>query len=127
MKHGKPKAEQREVHRFPLQLPVTVTAKSGEVAGTMAESRDVSSRGICFYCDDPIDPGSAIEFTVVLPSEVTMSIPLRVRCSGTVVRVESRSHGENRFAVAASIQSYEFAAEDELADIVPEADVPPAL
>jgi hypothetical protein len=119
--------EKRAIQRFPLQLPVTVTAQSGQAAGAMAESRDVSSHGICFLCNEPIEPGSSIEFTVVLPPEVTMSVPLRVRCSGTVVRKENRSHGDQRFAVAASIQSYEFEAEDELPEGVPEADAPPAL
>jgi hypothetical protein len=127
VKDKKPNQEKRAIQRFPLQLPVTVTANSGNSTGAMAESRDVSSHGICFYCDEPMEAGAPIEFTVVLPPEVTMSVPLRVRCSGTVVRKEVRSHGEQRFAVAASIQSYEFVAEDEQPETVSKADVPPAL
>ncbi len=34
--------------------------------------------------------GAAIEFTVTLPAEVTMTEPISVQCRGTVVRVEKR-------------------------------------
>jgi PilZ domain len=127
VKDSKANQEKRAIQRYPLQLPVTVTAKLGHCAGAMGESRDVSSHGICFYCNEPIERGSAIDFTLVLPPEITMSVPLRVRCTGTVVRTENRSHGDQRFSVAASIQSYEFVAEDELPEAVPEADAPPTL
>ena len=53
-----------------------------------AETRDVSSHGICFYCDSAMEASSEIEFTVTLPTEVTMTEPICVRCSGKVVRVE---------------------------------------
>jgi PilZ domain len=96
----------RAIRRFALQLPVTITAKSGEKMRVTAESRDVSSHGICFFCDSAMEPESAIEFTLTLPSEVTMSEPLAVRCSGKVVRVERQP--QNRFAVAAAITNYEF-------------------
>ncbi len=56
----------------------------------------------------PWSLSSAIEFTVTLPTEVTMTEPICVRCSGTVVRVEE---SEGRFAVAAEIDNYEFVAE----------------
>jgi hypothetical protein len=95
-----------------LQLPVTVTATSGEQLAATAESRDVSSHGICFYCDAALEANSAIEFTVTLPAEVTMTEPISVHCNGTVVRVEN-NEGGTRFAVAAAIDSYEFVASDE--------------
>ena len=80
--------DQRAIRRFALQLPVVVTAKSGETIWTTAESRDVSSNGICFFCDTALEPESAIEFTLTLPTEITMTDPISVRCSGKVVRVE---------------------------------------
>ena len=54
----------------------------------------------------------AIDFTLTLPTEVTMTEPLQVRCSGKVVRVE-KSSGSGKFAVAAAIDNYEFVADDE--------------
>jgi PilZ domain len=105
---------------------VTVTAKSGERVDATAESRDVSSHGICFYCDAALEPESAIEFTLTLPAEITMTEPLQVRCSGTVVRVDGRS-GEGKFAVAAVINNYEFVADDTMQDAGTEADAASAV
>jgi len=120
--------EKRAIRRFALQLPVTVTAKSGEQVEATAESRDVSSHGICFYCDAPLEPELAIEFTLTLPTEVTMTEPLQVRCSGRVVRVENSS-GNGKFAVAAVIDNYEFVADNEMQNQVvdAEADATPAV
>jgi hypothetical protein len=120
--------EKRAIRRFTLQLPVTVTAKSGERLEATAESRDVSSHGICFYCDAALEPESTIEFTLTLPAEITMTEALQVRCTGTVVRVENRSD-QGKFAVAAVISNYEFVADDEMLDAVAhtEADATPAV
>ena len=98
--------EKRAIRRFALQLPVTITGKSGRKMRATAESRDVSSHGICFFCDSAIEPETPIEFTLTLPSEITMSEPLSVHCTGKVVRIERQE--ANRFAVAAAISDYEF-------------------
>jgi hypothetical protein len=98
--------EKRAIRRFALQLPVTITGESGRKIRATAESRDVSSHGICFFCDSEMELETPIEFTLTLPAEITMSEPLSVHCSGKVVRVERRE--ENRFAVAAAISNYEF-------------------
>jgi hypothetical protein len=116
-------ADKRAIRRFALQLPVTVTAAAGEPLLATAETRDVSSHGICFYCDADIELSSAIEFTVTLPTEVTMTEPISVRCSGTVVRVEET---EGRFAVAAEIDNYEFVA-DEKQSLVASGEAPRVL
>ena len=55
-----------------------------------AQTRDVSARGICFYVDSGIQAGSAIDFTLTLPPEITLTESIRVRCKGRVVRVEGR-------------------------------------
>jgi hypothetical protein len=68
----------------------------------------VSARGICFYVDSAIAPGSQIEFTLTLPPEITLTESIRVRCKGKVVRVDD---GDGKVAVAAVIDEYEFLAE----------------
>jgi hypothetical protein len=127
MEDARPKKEQRAIPRFTLQLPVTVTTKDGDLQGAMAESRDVSSHGICFFCDQALEPGLKVGFTIVLPREVTMSDALRIRGNGTVVRTEPGGNPNNQFKVAISIEDYEFVAEDELSAMGGEADAPPAL
>jgi hypothetical protein len=117
--------EKRAIRRFALQLPVTVTAASGELIEATAQTRDVSSHGICFECDKPIERESTIEFTLTLPTEVTMTEPIRVHCRGTVVRIENKAGG--KFAIAAAIESYEFVANDDPQSSVADSEAPPIL
>jgi PilZ domain-containing protein len=101
--------EQRATRRFPLKLPVSVKSPIGGEAA--AHTRDVSARGVCFYLDSPqLEKGSNIEFTLTLPPEITMTESIRVRCRGTVVRVETAGN-DGRAAVAAQIEKYEFLSE----------------
>jgi hypothetical protein len=101
--------DKRAIRRFALQLPVTVTALAGEPLQEVAETRDVSSHGICFYCSTAVARDCEIEFTMTLPTDVTMTEPICVRCHGTVVRVEESG---GRYKVAAEIDDYEFVAND---------------
>ncbi len=117
--------EKRAMRRFALQLPVTVTATSGEPVLALAQTRDVSSHGICFYCDSAMEPESPIEFTLTLPAEITMTEPISVRCRGKVVRVDGDESG--RFAIAAAIENYEFVANEDMQKVIPAADAPPTL
>ena len=96
----------RATRRFALRLPVSVTY-SNDGTEKSAQTRDVSARGICFYVDSGIAAGSAIEFTLTLPPEITLTESIRVQCKGRVVRVEN-GQPEGRIAVAAVIEEYEF-------------------
>jgi hypothetical protein len=109
--------DKRATRRFALRLPVNVRYGGEERA---AQTRDVSARGICFYVDSAIEPGSAIDFTLTLPPEITLTESIRVRCQGHVVRVEDENAGGEAgdssdekshvapIAVAAVIDEYEF-------------------
>jgi len=101
--------DKRATRRFALRLPVNV--RYGENAEEHeARTRDVSARGICFYVDSAIQAGSAIDFTLTLPPEITLTESIRVRCKGRVVRVEGGGTA-NKLAVAAIIDEYEFLAD----------------
>ena len=102
--------EKRSTRRFALRLPVSVTYSDDGAQEKAAQTRDVSARGICFYVDSAIAAGSAIEFTLVLPPEITLTESIRVRCKGKVVRVDNSS-AEDKVAVAAVIEEYEFLSE----------------
>ena len=88
-----PQQEKRATRRFSLRLPLSVKYDSGGEKETDAQTRDVSARGVCFYMDQPIVPGSEIEFTLTLPPEITLTESIRVRCVARVVRVDE--HTEN--------------------------------
>jgi hypothetical protein len=101
--------EKRATRRFALRLPVAVTYADNGTQERSAQTRDVSARGISFYVDSPIATGSPIEFTLTLPAEITLTESIRVRCKGTVVRLDDGASG--KMAVAAVIDEYEFLSE----------------
>ena len=102
-------AEKRATRRFALRLPVSVNYKGNTGPEMSAQTRDVSARGICFFVDSAIQAGAAIDFTLTLPPEITLTESIRVCCRGRVVRVEGG--GTNgKMAVAAVIDEYEFLA-----------------
>jgi PilZ domain-containing protein len=101
--------DKRATRRFALRLPVSV--RYGEAGQEhAAQTRDVSARGISFYVDSAIQAGSALDFTLTLPPEITLTESIRVRCKGRVVRVEGGG-ASAKLAVAAVIDEYEFLAE----------------
>jgi len=104
---AEPQQEKRAARRFALRVPVTVEHGSDTTQSEIAEMRDVSARGICFYLGSEIAQGSPIGFTLTLPPEITLTESIRVQCKGRVVRVED-SRPSGKLAVAAIIEQYEF-------------------
>jgi hypothetical protein len=102
--------EKRATRRFALRLPVSVNYGSEGSVPLMAQTRDVSARGVCFYLDSPMATGSTIEFTLTLPPEITLTESIRVRCKGKVVRVDN-GLVDAKIPVAAVIDEYEFLSE----------------
>jgi hypothetical protein len=72
-------------------------------------TRDVSSRGVFLLVDSDMAQGSPIEFVMTLPSEITLTDPVRVHCRGRIVRVEQN---EQERGVAVAIEHYDFVGED---------------
>ncbi len=105
-----PQQEQRATRRFSLRLPLAVKYSDGLVQERVAQTRDVSARGVCFYMDTSIAEGSEIEFTLTLPPEITLTESIRVHCRGRVVRVDPATNG-GKVGIAAVIDRYEFLAE----------------
>jgi hypothetical protein len=69
--------EKRGTRRFPLRLPVSVTAEN--IAGKEAQTRDVSARGVCFFVDSAIAVGSGLEFTLTAKLSASRVAPRKVR------------------------------------------------
>jgi len=104
---SEPHEEKRAARRFPLRVPVTVEHGENAPQSQVAQIRDVSARGICFYLDSAVAQGTAIGFTLTLPPEITLTESIRVQCKGRVVRVED-GRADGKLAVAAVIEQYEF-------------------
>lgn len=116
--------EKRAIRRFPLHLPVQLAGSALPAQPGPAETNDVSSHGVSFSSDVPLAIDTPIEFTLTLPTEVTMTEPIRVKCHGKVVRVADQTNGT--FTVAAAIEGYEFEAEGKPAGASSPSAEPPA-
>jgi len=102
---AQPQPEKRSTRRFSLELPITVSYPGTGAPELLAQSRDVSSRGVFMYVDSEFPEGSMIEFVMTLPPEITLADPIRVRCAGRVLRRENNDH---RQGIAVSIEKYDF-------------------
>jgi PilZ domain-containing protein len=106
---AQPQPEKRSTRRFALDLPVAVKFLDNQQHETFGNTRDVSSRGVFFYMESNVNEGSPIEFVMTLPSEITQTEPIRVHCTGKVVRVDNADAEEQGVAVA--IEKYDFVRE----------------
>ncbi len=99
--------ERRATKRFRVKLPITVRwMNPSEVGEAQTESEDISSRGVYFFLPREINNGSSVEFVMVLPHEIALAEPVRVRCQGRVRRTEIKKL--DRVGVVAEIERYEF-------------------
>ena len=90
--------------RFPLTLPVLLSAEGGEIA---ARSIDVSATGILFELDRHLAVGLPINFSFRMPQKVQgTSRDVLVHCVGRVVRC---SIGQTQYLAAATIDEYRLA------------------
>jgi PilZ domain len=97
--------ERRAAQRFAISVPVVIQCPEGSFAQETALSHDVSAKGMFFLMSSRPREGSNIEFTVTLPSEVTLTDSMRVKCRGRVIRVVEEGSSQ-RFGVGATIEGY---------------------
>jgi hypothetical protein len=98
--------ERRAAQRFDLNLPVSVRLAGGEREGC-GFTQNLSAKGALFHTDLPIADATAVEITLVMPSDITLAENMRVRCRGKVLRVLSSAVGTGS-VVAVQFEGYEF-------------------
>jgi hypothetical protein len=106
---AQPQPEKRSTRRFSLDLPISVKFLDNDRRELAGHTRDVSSRGVFMYLDTEIKAGAKMEFVMTLPPEITLSDPIRVHCSGRVLRVDQL---EQEQGVAVAIDTYDFVSEE---------------
>jgi PilZ domain len=100
------KTERRAARRFSMMLPLRIRFAADEGFTEKAgETRDVSFRGLYFMVDAGVETGSAIEFVLTLPQQITLAGDVHIRCYARVLRVDALN---GRRGVAACIERYEF-------------------
>ena len=95
------------MRRFDMRLPASIRFVGGEASEFFTETQNVSARGVFFYLDRLVDPGTRIDVTLTFPPHVTLTDPVRVRFAARVIRVENPLPS-SRVGVAAIIEEYEF-------------------
>jgi len=114
--------ERRIGQRFSFNLPVSLREPSSGATG-IGFTHDLSSRGVFFFTEMPMQEGMEIELTLMMPSEITLGESMRVRCRGRVLRIlrtEEKSFcpgktnsADNKIGVAVCLSSYEYLPEME--------------
>lgn len=102
--------ERRTEQRFPLRLPIIVKSFEGGLKEETSQTRDVSARGAFFFLQNRLPEGAAIEMTLTLPSEITLTESIKVRCKGRVVRLLDELE-VGKVGTAVIIEQYDFAHE----------------
>ena len=94
--------EQRRNQRFDLRLPFEIV-RAGANIKAIGETRNLSSNGVLFKSEAPIEIGQPIEYLITFPKAPGSRAVVRLKCVGKVVR------GEERDATfAATLERYEF-------------------
>ena len=111
------RVERRVGQRFPYLLPLSLHQPAGSIEG-VGFTQDLSSRGVFFFTDAPLQEGAEIEITLRMPSEITLGETMRVRCRGHILRVMKPAaavqdcagtvRAETKIGVAVRLEGYEY-------------------
>jgi PilZ domain-containing protein len=98
--------ERRKTRRFSMSLPVSLMDESGkgQIRGL---TRDVSSSGVSLFSAIELPVGTIVTLNLDWPGEITLTAPVRARCKGHIVRLESQPDGRS-FGVAVRLDKFEF-------------------
>jgi hypothetical protein len=93
--------EQRKNQRFELKLPFELV-RTGANPKTTGETRNVSSSGVLFNSEIPVEVGEPIEYLITFPKAAGSRAEVRIRCVGKVIRNDPEA------SFAATLERYEF-------------------
>lgn len=110
--------ERRKAPRLVVSLPLCFEwqLNGSAIHRTRGTTRDVSRSGVYSFLENPLAPGLRVEFELILPAELIAIDPLKLRCSGAILRSEVQ---DRRFGAVASIETYELS---EAAELLAESD-----
>ncbi len=104
-------AENRSLHRYLVNLPVTVKWENESAKGSFpAVVRDISERGFLVVGDAEVPPGAILEFTVGMPAEIATKEEKHYHFRGKVVRLQKTADGKTGFG--AQIEEYDSVTEE---------------
>lgn len=99
--------ERRLRHQVPVQF-----RERGSGEWIDGASENISRSGLLLCSSTPLEIGSELELTLVMPAELTGDKSAQVICEGTLVRVEAvpspRRAKQTEFRIACTITDYKF-------------------
>jgi hypothetical protein len=101
-------SDARTGKRFPLELPIKIS-KEQEGGSLKGVTGNLSAAGVYIKADAALEIGSAVEFEIALPPEMTGAKEnVIIQCRGRVVRADEASGSKDSRGVACVIDSYDF-------------------
>ena len=95
------KRNHRRAERYPYRIPTSVRHPNASNRA-MATTGNLSEKGVFFFFDDKVEPGTDIELIMIMPPEIPEYARRWVCCNARVVRVEEQP-GEKQVGIAAEI------------------------
>jgi hypothetical protein len=107
--------ELRTGERYSLELPMTVR-RQNSVSLLAGITSDLSMAGVRFSAETTLEVGTALEFEIALPEEVTGGATVVIHGYGRVVRSDDLALAEQagNSGLACVIDSYEFVRVDKI-------------
>lgn len=102
-----PTAERRSKPRVQAAHPLILEwhTEAGEVHRARGATNNIAFGGVYCYLERPLPTGTAVGFDLVFPSDLVNGNPLKVHCTGAVLRSEKAEEAEKGFGVAVSIEN----------------------
>jgi hypothetical protein len=101
--------DKRQAQRWLAEYPVAVKLDFlvGEKPATVTATvtTDISSTGVSFEFDSPMEVGSDLELVLTLAEATVGGEPVLLNCRGKVVRVD-RISGNDKFGIAVRIEKW---------------------
>jgi len=83
--------DRRSTERYSLRIPLHLRIMGSSDPERIAESVDLSGRGVLLETDHPLQVGSVVDLQLKLPEEITAQPTTEWRCRGYVVRVAANA------------------------------------
>jgi hypothetical protein len=98
-------ADKARARRFELQIELRYRV-NGASQWHKGTTKNISCSGVLFQGEDWAEPGTPLEMTLLLPSELGAERPAEVVCRGTVTRFERSGSNEGGPLIASTISHY---------------------
>ncbi len=100
----------RKARRFPLNVPLRILSLNESDTNLTAETRNIGTGGVCCFVRSYFPAGSRVDYLITLS---TGSVPVRLLCSGQVLRCRVLDAATNLFEIVFTMVRYRFARADE--------------